>query len=394
MNMYGKIREKTDQHIMQTYNRLPIVLVEGKGAKVWDVDGKEYLDFLSGLGVDSVGHCHPEVVAAIQDQAAKLLHVSNLYYTEPQANLAELLMELSPFGQVFFANSGAEANEAAIKLARYWGKDQGRFRIITAWHSFHGRTLATITATGQPKYHKGFEPMMPGFTYVPFGDLVELEKNLSDDVCAIMLEAIQGEGGVNVSPPDYLQEVRRLCDDTGILLIMDEVQSGLGRTGKWFAFEHFDIIPDICTLAKALGGGLPIGAMLAKEDVALLEPGTHASTFGGNPVACAAAIAVISIMQKEGLLEKAKENGGYLMERLRKVGQTHSVIQEVRGKGLMVGVEFSQEVGPLVSYFQRQGVLVGTAGPRVLRFLPPLIISRREIDKVIDILLEWLTQAE
>lgn len=387
---FHEIKEKADRHIMPTYNRLPVALVGGKGAKVWDADGKEYFDFLSGLGVNSVGHCHPEVVKAVQEQAARLMHVSNLYYTKPQAQLAELLLEISPFDKVFFANSGAEANEAAIKLARYWGKDKGRYRIITAWHSFHGRTLATITATGQPQYQKGFEPMMPGFTYVPFGDLPELKKVITDDVCAIMLEAIQGEGGINVAPLSYLREVRRLCDEHGILLIMDEVQSGLGRTGKWFAFQHFGIVPDICTLAKALGGGLPIGAMLAREEASVLRPGTHASTFGGNPVACAAALAVLRTMQNEGLVQKAADNGDYLIRRLWEVARRHPLIKEVRGKGLMVGIEFACDVGPLVAYFQNEGVLVGTAGPKVLRLLPPLIIGGEEVDQVVDILLGWL----
>lgn len=389
---FYEIKEKADQHIMPTYNRLQVALVRGKGSKVWDVNGKEYLDFLSGLGVNSVGHCHPEVVKAIQEQVAKLMHVSNLYYTEPQGQLAKLLVEISPFDKVFFANSGAEANEAAIKLARYWGKDEGRYRIITAWHSFHGRTLAAITATGQPQYQKGFEPMMPGFTYVPFGDLAELKKAITDDVCAIMLETIQGEGGINIAPVSYLREVRRFCDEHGILLIIDEVQSGLGRTGKWFAFQHFGIVPDICTLAKALGGGLPIGAMLAREEVSVLSPGTHASTFGGNPAACAAAVAVVKTMEREGLLQKAADNGDYLIGRLHEVARQHPLIKDVRGMGLMVGVEFACDVAPLITHFQNEGVLVGNAGPKVLRLLPPLIISREEIDQVVSILLEWLTK--
>lgn len=385
------IRELTTQHVMNTYKRFPVALVRGQGCRVWDAEGNEYLDFLAGLAVNAVGHCHPRVVEAVQQQAARLFHVSNLYYIEPQAQLARLLTEISPMEKVFFCNSGAEANEAAIKLARLWGNKRGRFRILTAHRSFHGRTLATITATGQPKYQKGFEPLPSGFDYVPLGDLKALEEAAGSDTCAVMLEVIQGEGGVHVADREYIQGVRRLCDERGMLLIIDEVQTGLGRTGKWFAFEHYEIVPDVVTLAKALGGGVPIGATLARgEAVEVLQPGTHASTFGGNPLACAAALATLQTLQSEGLIEKAATTGAYFCNQLERLARIYPGIREVRGKGLMLGVECEFEIAPLLEYFRKRGVLVGMAGPTVLRFLPPLIIEKTHVDRVVEILADWL----
>jgi acetylornithine/N-succinyldiaminopimelate aminotransferase len=388
------IVELTNEAVMQTYSRLPLALVKGQGTRVWDAEGKEYLDFLGGIAVNSLGHCHPRVVEAIKKQADNFLHCSNLYYIQPQAELAGWLTEHSAADRVFFCNSGAEANEAAIKLARRWGKanrgpDAGH--IISMRNSFHGRTLATITATGQAKYQEGLEPLPAGFSYVTLNDLDELEAEIErqgDRLCAIMLEAIQGEGGVNVADRGYLQSVRRLCDELGVLLIIDEVQTGMGRTGKLFAYEHFDIEPDIFTLAKALGGGVPIGAMLAKEEVAkAFSPGTHASTFGGNPLACAAALAVVHTMEDEGLLERCAKMGEYFMEGLRGLGKKHpSLVRDVRGKGLIVGLELARGAKDVFLACQAQGILINAIGDKVLRFLPPFIITEEEVDRVVAVL--------
>jgi predicted acetylornithine/succinylornithine family transaminase len=383
--------ELTNEHVMHTYSRLPLALVKGQGARVWDADGKEYLDFLGGLAVNSLGHCHPRVVEAIKKQAENFLHCSNLYYIQPQAELAKWLVDHSAADRVFFCNSGAEANEAAIKLARRWGKanrgpDAGH--IISLRNSFHGRTLATITATGQAKYQEGLEPLPAGFSYVTLNDLAELEAEIErqgDKLCAIMLEVIQGEGGVNVADREYVQAVRRLCDERGVLLIIDEVQTGMGRTGRLFGYEHYDIEPDIFTLAKALGGGVPIGAMLAKEQVAeAFSPGTHASTFGGNPLACAAGLAVVQTMEDEGLVERCAKMGEYFMEGLRSLGEKHpSLVQDVRGKGLILGLEISRGARDVAGACLAKGILVNAIGDRVLRFLPPFIITEAEIDQVV-----------
>ncbi|NLN17602.1 MAG: acetylornithine transaminase [Firmicutes bacterium] len=385
------IMELTNEHVMHTYSRLPLALVKGQGARVWDADGKEYLDFLGGLAVNSLGHCHPRVVEAIKKQAENFLHCSNLYYIQPQAELAKWLVDHSAADRVFFCNSGAEANEAAIKLARRWGKanrgpDAGH--IISLRNSFHGRTLATITATGQAKYQEGLEPLPAGFSYVTLNDLAELEAEIErqgDKLCAIMLEVIQGEGGVNVADREYVQAVRRLCDERGVLLIIDEVQTGMGRTGRLFGYEHYDIEPDIFTLAKALGGGVPIGAMLAKEQVAeAFSPGTHASTFGGNPLACAAGLAVVQTMEDEGLVERCAKMGEYFMEGLRSLGEKHpSLVQDVRGKGLILGLEISRGARDVAGACLAKGILVNAIGDRVLRFLPPFIITEAEIDQVV-----------
>ena len=385
------IMELTNEHVMHTYSRLPLALVKGQGARVWDADGKEYLDFLGGLAVNSLGHCHPRVVEAIKKQAENFLHCSNLYYIQPQAELAKWLVDHSAADRVFFCNSGAEANEAAIKLARRWGKanrgpDAGH--IISLRNSFHGRTLATITATGQAKYQEGLEPLPAGFSYVTLNDLAELEAEIErqgDKLCAIMLEVIQGEGGVNVADREYVQAVRRLCDERGVLLIIDEVQTGMGRTGRLFGYEHYDIEPDIFTLAKALGGGVPIGAMLAKEQVAeAFSPGTHASTFGGNPLACAAGLAVVQTMEDEGLVERCAKMGEYFMEGLRSLGEKHSsLVQDVRGKGLILGLEIARGARDVAGACLAKGILVNAIGDRVLRFLPPFIITEAEIDQVV-----------
>lgn len=381
---------RTQKYIMNTYARLPVAIARGGGVYVWDEQGKEYLDFVSGIAVNALGHCHPAVVEAITRQAGQLMHTSNLYYTGPQAQLAELLIEGSPFDRVFFCNSGAEANEAAIKLARKYGKevlDLGRHEIITAWNSFHGRTLAAITATGQPKYQKGFEPLPAGFKYVPFNDVEALRACVSDATCALMFEPIQGESGVRPATVEFLREARRICDETGILLILDEVQTGLGRTGRMFAFQHYGIEPDIISLAKALGGGLPMGAMMAKEDVAShFEPGSHASTFGGNPVAAAAACAVIKTILDDGLMDNARNMGSYFASGLSGLKDKYAGITEVRGMGLMVGLGLARGAREVAAKCLELGLLVNPIGDTTIRFLPPLIVTREDVDKALAIL--------
>jgi len=390
-----KIVAITDTNIFQTYRRYPVVLTRGKGAWVWDDRGRKYLDFLSGIAVCNLGHCHPRVVKAIREQANKLLHVSNFFYTEPQAELAALLTRHSFADRIFFCNSGAEANEAALKLARKYAYDHfggTRYEIITMKYSFHGRTIATLTATGQEKFHKGFSPLLPGFKYIPFNDIAALERAITTKTCAVMFEPIQGEGGVNLPDPDYLHAVRKLCDQKGILLIFDEVQVGMGRTGKLFAHEHYNITPDIMTLAKALGGGLPAGAMLANSKVAAsFTPGTHASTFGGNPVAMAAGVAVMRELLDSGVLEHCRTMGDYFMKRLESLKEKYpQLVRQVRGKGLIIGMELTVEGKDIVSQCLKKGIIINCTLERVLRFLPPLTIKKTAIDRCIDVLDEVL----
>jgi predicted acetylornithine/succinylornithine family transaminase len=380
---------------MNTYKRFPIVLVKGSGVKVWDVNGKEYLDFVAGIAVCNLGHSHPQVIAVVKEHLENLTHVSNLYYTEPQAQLARLLVENSFADKVFFCNSGAEANEAAIKLARKYAHENmgpDKFELITMKDSFHGRTMATITATGQEKFQFGFTPLLEGFTYVPFNDLQALEARISNKTCGIMVEPIQGEGGVNIPDDNYLAEVREICDRHGILLIVDEVQTGMGRTGKLFAYEHSGIKPDIMTLAKALGNGFPIGAMLATNKIAkAFVPGNHASTFGGSPLAMAAANATVKTMLQEGILEHCREMGDYFLLQLKNLQQKHKIIKEVRGKGLMLAAQLNIESGDIVNECLQRGLLINSAGSKTLRFVPPLIITTRDIDqatKVLDEVME------
>lgn len=390
----GEIVELSEKYIMKTYGRIPLALVKGKGVRVWDAEGNEYLDFVGGLAVNSLGHCPPAVVEAVTEQAGKLMHVSNLYYIEPQARLARLLVENSCCDKVFFCNSGAEANEGAIKLARKYAKQKGgpeKYEIITALKSFHGRTLAAITATGQVKYQKGFEPLPPGFKYVPFNDLDALKKATGPNTCAVMLEPVQGEGGVNVAGQSYLEGVKQLCVERGLLLIFDEVQCGLGRTGKLFAYQNYGVEPDIITLAKALAGGFPIGALLAREEVAAaFQPGDHASTFGGNPLACAAGLAVMETMLKEGFLEKVAANGAYFKKRLEELASRYPFVKEVRGMGFLLGMELSMEGAGIVTRCHEKGLLINCVNGNVLRFIPPLIVERAEIDRAVEILDEVL----
>ena len=376
------------KYVMQSYSRIPLVIDKGEGVRVWDKEGKEYLDFISGIGVNAIGHCHPELLRVLTYQAKRLLHCSNLYYIEPQAKLAKALCEISFADKAFFSNSGAEANEAAIKLARRWGKSK-RYEIITMKESFHGRTVTTLKATAQTKYQKGFGPFPPGFKYSPFNDLEKLKERVSEKTCAIMLEPIQGEGGLRVASEDFMEGVWEICHGKRILLILDEIQCGLGRTGKMFAYQHYGIEPDIMTLAKPLAGGLPMGATLAKEEVAsLFKPGDHASTFGGNPLVSSAALAFLKVMEKENLVKKAEEIGEYFEGSLNELKAKYSFIKGIRGKGLMRGLELKFEGKKVVEKCRYQGLLINCTVKKVLRFLPPLTVKKEEIDQAVSVLQE------
>src|SRR5512145_2385570 len=364
------VAKLTDKHVAQTYARYPIALVRGKGVRVWDADGKEYLDFLAGIAVNSLGHCHPAVVRAIQQQAQTLLHVSNLYHIQPQSELARELCRHSFADRAFFCNSGAEANEAAIKLARRYGSEKrgGRYEILSAHNSFHGRTLATLTATGQEKIRAGYDPLPSGFRQVPYNDLAATEAAIDPQkTIAIMVEPIQAEGGVVVANEIYMLGLREVCDQRGLLLIFDEVQTGMGRTGKLFGYEHFGVKPDIMTLAKALGGGLPLGAMLAREEVAnSFGPGSHASTFGGNPVACAAGLAVMNALVKGGVLKNCVQMGKYFVKGLEALKKRFSFMRQIRGKGLIIGVELDCEGAKIADQCVQEGLLVNCTAAKVL----------------------------
>jgi len=388
--------DKTEQYIFHTYTRSPIVLTRGEGMKVWDSEGKEYLDFVSGIAVLNVGHLHPRVIEAIHQQSKKLMHVSNFYYTEPQIKLAELLVTHSFADKVFFCNSGAEANEAAIKLARKAFKDKGgtnRYEIITMENGFHGRTMATLAATGQEKFHHGFEPLVKGFTYVPFNNAQAVEEAITDTTCAVMVEPIQGEGGVNCPSPDYLKRLRNICDAHGLLLIFDEVQVGMGRTGKLFAYQHYGVEPDIMTLAKALAGGMPMGAMLASNECASsFSPGTHATTFGGNPLSTAAGIATIETLIQDNILDNCQKMGEYFYSKLLSLKEKHPCIKRVKGKGLILGIEIAFEGAEIVKECVKRGILINCTMGNILRFLPPLIITEKEVDVLIPTLDELFEQ--
>ncbi len=370
------------------YARAPICLVRGDGVRVWDTDGKEYLDFGSGIAVAALGHCHPRVTGAIREAAATLLHVSNLYHTAPQIHLAKLLCEHSFADRVFFCNSGAEANEAALKLARKHAKDRyasDRYEIVATWNSFHGRTFATVAATGQEKYWHGFEPLVPGFKHVPYNDLRAMERALDNRTAAVIVEPVQGEGGVHVPDEGYLAGVRKLCDANGTLLILDEIQTGVGRTGRLWAYEHAGIEPDIMTVAKALANGVPIGATLAREEVArALTPGTHGSTFGGTPFVTSVALATLQTVIGEKIPQRAAASGRYLMDGLRRIGGGAGV-RDVRGLGLLIGVELDRPVAPVVDACREAGLLVLSAGERVLRLAPPLVVEQRDCDQALAI---------
>lgn len=381
-------QERGNKVLVGNYARYPVAMVKGQGCVLTDDEGREYLDFLSGIAVCSLGHCHPVVTEEIARQAGELVHVSNLYYTKPQTELAELLVENSFADKVFMANSGAEVNEAAIKLARIHS-EKGKYSILSLAGSFHGRTLAAVAATGQPKFHEGFEPMPEGFDFAPFGDLAALEAKITDSTCAILCEPLQGEGGVRPLENAYLQGIRDLCDKHGLLLIFDEVQTGIGRTGTLFAYQQLGVVPDILTSAKALGNGLPIGAMLTTDTIASsLVPGTHASTFGGNPVASAAAVATLKVMLEPSFLTKVQKTSEYFTEQLGKlVTQYPDLASGVRGMGLLLGLvltERGKSFGiDIVNELFEQGFLINFAGGVALRFVPPLIVNKDEIDKLI-----------
>ena len=388
----------TEKHVASTYGRFPIALARGKGTKVWDASGKQYTDFVSGIAVDNLGHCHPEVVSAIRKQAGQLLHVSNLYHIEPQSRLAAELTRLSFADKVFFCNSGTEANEGAIKLARRYFFDKGdksRREIITMKNSFHGRTTGSLSATGQKKFHTGFAPLLPGFKHVSFNDIAAVKKALSSKTCAVLVEPIQGEGGVNLPDKNYLKELKKLCAKNGALLILDEVQTAFGRTGKLFAHEVYGVKPDIMTLAKALGAGVAIGALAATNRVMKsFVPGTHAATFGGNPLACSASLAALGIYTKPGFLEKADQTGNYFFSKLETLAKKHSIVKEVRGIGLLLAMELKQPGAGVVVDCMEQGYLINCIQQNVLRFIPPLIVSKKEIDGLIAVLDESLKKAE
>lgn len=383
--------DRSDRYMFKTYKRFPITLVKGDGCRVWDENGKQYIDFVGGIAVCSLGHSSPVVSKALCDQSKKLVHVSNLYYTKPQTELAQILVENSFADRVFFCNSGAEANEAAIKLARRYSREKSgserRHDIITMDNSFHGRTMATLSATGQEKIRVGFDPLLEGFRYVPFNDLETLESAIEESVCAVMLEPIQGEGGVVLPDPDYLRGVGEVCRRHGILLILDEVQVGMGRTGRLFAHQHFGITPDIMTLAKALGNGLPIGAMLATEELAdAFGPGSHATTFGGTPLITAGALAVVKSLVNDGWTENAREMGDYFKNQLITLQKNRSIIKDVRGLGLILGLLLDREGAGIVNTCMERGFLINCVQERVLRFVPPLIIGKEDIDLLIDCL--------
>jgi acetylornithine/N-succinyldiaminopimelate aminotransferase len=387
MSKTDKVVGLYDKYIMTTYKRVPFCLERARGAKVWDIDGKAYLDFFPGWAVSGIGHCHPMVSSAVAKQAKKLIHVSNNYYSQLQGLLAKKIIEESFKGKVFFANSGAEANEAAVKLARRYGHDKGRYQVITMLKSFHGRTLGMIAATGQDKVKKGFEPIPEGFVHIPFNDIEALKEAITDKTAAVMFEPIQCEGGINVATGEYMKEVRKLCDEKDILMILDEVQTGMGRTGEMFCFKNYGVTPDVMTLAKAIGGGVPIGVCVASEKFQdVLTPGTHASTFGGSPLVSAAALAVFEAIKKEKLLQNTKRMGAYLTKKLEALKKKYHFIKEIRSMGLVIGVELSVDGESVYSKCLEEGLLINCTQDNILRIMPPMTVTRLEIDKAIKIL--------
>jgi acetylornithine/N-succinyldiaminopimelate aminotransferase len=385
-----ELMHKADAVMMHTYNRFPVVLVKGKGCVVWDMEGRSYRDFIAGIAVCNLGHAHPVVSEALRTQAESLWHVSNLYYTVPQTELADWLTGHSFADRIFFCNSGAEANEAAIKLCRKYFYDRGekeRYRIVSMTQSFHGRTMAALSATGQDKIKEGFDPILGGFDFVPFDDMDALKQKVGLSTAAVMLEPVQGEGGVRCPSPAYLQAVRKICDDTGTLLVLDEIQTGMGRTGKLFAYEHFGIVPDVMSLAKALGNGLPIGAILATEQVAsAFSPGAHATTFGGTPIVTAAALGVVKTMEAENIVAHSAHIGSYFKKKLQSLQKKHPVIEDIRGLGLLIGMQLKIKGDVVVTACLEKGFLVNCIQESVLRFAPPLIVQKTDIDALVDCL--------
>ncbi len=385
-----EIMDLDSKYIMQTYGRQPIALKHGEGATIWDADGKEYLDFFAGIAVNVLGQSHPKVIETIQKQVEKLIHVSNVYYTEEQVKLAKKLSEITIFDRIFYANSGAESNEGAIKLAR---KYTGKGEIIATKNSFHGRTLATVTATGQDKYKEPFKPLPAGFKHVAYGDSNAIAEVINDNTAAVLVEAIQGEGGIIVPPKDYLKEVEAICNEKEVLLILDEIQTGFGRTGEMFAYELFEIKPDIITIAKALGGGYPIGGFLAKEEIAnAFDYGDHGSTFGGNPLGCALAMTVIEAIEDEKLLENSKNTGKYIKNKFMELKNKYDFVLDVRGYGLFLAIELDRDGGILVDKMREKGFLINATGKNTLRFTPPLIITTKQVDKMISALNEVFSE--
>jgi predicted acetylornithine/succinylornithine family transaminase len=382
----NEVIEMFNKYVIANYGRLPKVIERGKGSYIYDIEGNKILDMFPGWAVSGIGHCHPKVVKAIQKQAKILLHVDNTFYTELQGKLAQMLSERAFGGKSFFCNSGAEANEAALKLARiHTPKD--KYKYITALGSFHGRTFGAMTATAQPKKFESFQPVVPGFVYVPFNDVDVLKNAFDDEVAAVMIEPIQGEGGINVATAEYMRAIRQLCDKNQAMMILDEVQTGMGRTGKWFGYQHYDIVPDIITLAKALGGGVAIGAMMAKPDIAAsLVPGTHASTFGGNCIACAAGVAVIEAIEEENLLENAVKIGQYAADKLNQLKSKHGIIDHIRGKGLMIGIQLKSPGAEIVSNCLKNGLRVNCTQDTVLRFMPAMNVTAKQINEAVKIL--------
>ncbi|MBN2111293.1 MAG: acetylornithine transaminase [Methanosarcinaceae archaeon] len=377
---YESTIQKDAKYVMQNYGRYNIVLSSGSGSVVRDVDGREYIDCVAGIAVNNIGHCHPKQVAAIKEQAEKLIHVSNLYYTVPQAELAEQLVKITGMSRVFFCNSGTEAVEAAMKLARV---TTGKTDFVAAEHSFHGRTMGSLSVTYKEVYRNPFKPLVQEEMFVPFNDPSAIADAITRNTAAVIIEPIQGEGGINVPSDKYLQEVRSICDDTGTLLIFDEVQTGFGRTGKWFCKDHSGVKPDIMTMAKAMGAGFPMGAIAAREGISF-ERGQHAATFGGSPLACAAALASIEVIREEGLIDRSKRMGAYFIDRLRNMSLEGVV--DVRGRGLMIGVELDRKCGDIVESCMQKGVLLNCTSEKVLRIAPPLIITKEQIDAVVDVL--------
>ncbi|HEV2356734.1 MAG TPA: acetylornithine transaminase [bacterium] len=386
-----EIVELSGRVLAPNYRRAPVAFREGRGMRLWDLEGKEYLDFVAGIAVDVLGHAHPRQVAAIQQQAARLVHVSNLFQIPEQARLAERLVAVTGIanGRVFFCNSGAEAAETAIKLARKAGRARRGadvYEIIVASHSFHGRTMGALAATMNPKYHEGFEPMLPGFVEVPFNDLGAVARAVGPKTAAVLIEPVQGEGGIHPASDAFLGGLRRLCDERGLLLVLDEIQTGFGRTGRWFAYQHAGVTPDVLALAKGLGGGVPIGAVVARDEVMqVLQPGTHGTTFGGNPLVCAAALAVIDTIEAERLVENARETGAYLMGRLSELAARTPAVTEVRGRGLMVAAEVTLPSEKVVAACLARGLLVNNVRPTSVRFVPPLIATRADVDRAIEL---------
>ncbi|HPS54011.1 MAG TPA: aspartate aminotransferase family protein [Sedimentisphaerales bacterium] len=381
-----------NKYVIGNYNRLPRVIVKGKDCYIYDADGNEILDMFPGWAVSGIGHCHPKVVEAIAKQAAELIHVDNTFYSEAQGVLAKMLSERAFGGKCFFCNSGSEANEAAMKLARLCTA-QGKYKFITAENSFHGRTFAAITATAQAKYHDGFLPLLPGFKYVPFNDVEAMKDAFDDEIAAVLIEPIQGEGGVNVASEEYMQTIRQLCDENGAVMILDEVQTGIGRTGKWFGYQHSNVVPDIITMAKTLGGGIAIGAMMANEEISkAFVPGKHASTFGGNSLACAAAIATIEAIEEEGMIENACKVGEYTQNKLRQLKDKFPVIDHVRGIGMMIGVQLTKSGAGIVAKCLEKGLRINCTHDTVIRFMPPMTATKGHIDKAIEILESVLSE--